>query len=241
MPEEEIDIQPLEERIGYIFQDRDLLIRSLTHPSYAKSVPDKSHYQRLEFLGDAVLGLVLAEELFRELPDEREGPLTRYRSMLAKGSQLEQLGRELGIGGFVLLGDAEAAQGGRDRPSIIEDALEALIGAVYQDGGLEAARTVVRRLYGPLPERLHLQMEDHNPKGKLQELLQPRLGNEAIEYRIAEESGPDHEKLFTVEVWFEGACRGSGTGNSKRIAEEAAAREALDELTTNETVPPASR
>ncbi|MGC9451054.1 MAG: ribonuclease III [Oceanipulchritudo sp.] len=229
----EIRTELLEERIGYAFRDKSLLVRSLTHPSYAKAVPEGGHYQRLEFLGDAVLGLVLAEALFHELPEEREGPLTRYRSMLVKGRQLELLGREIGIGAFVLLGEAEVAQGGRDRPSIIEDAFEAMVGAVYLDGGLEAARNAVLHIYGPLSERLAGQLEDHNPKGKLQELLQPRLGNEAIEYRIAEESGPDHEKNFTVEVWIEGNCRGRGSGNSKRLAEEAAAREALEGLPTN--------
>ena len=105
-----------------------------------------------------------------------------------------------------------------------------MIGAVYLDGGLEAARTVVKQVYGPLSDRLHIQMEEHNPKGKLQELLQPRLGNEAIDYRVTEESGPDHEKRFTVEVWITGARRGTGTGTSKRQAEEAAARQALENL-----------
>jgi ribonuclease-3 len=230
MAEGEIDTQPLEQRIGYHFKDKSLLIRSLTHPSQAKSVPNGGHYQRLEFLGDAVLGLVLAEVLFRELPEEREGPLTRYRSMLVKGSQLEQLGREVGIGKYILLGEAEEAQGGRERPSIIEDAFEAMIGAVYQDGGLEAVRAVVMRIYGPLSERLHIQIQEHNPKGKLQELLQPTIGNDGIEYRVAAESGPDHEKEFTVEVWIEGTCRGTGSGSSKRQAEEAAARAALQGL-----------
>ena len=150
--------------------------------------------------------------------------------MLVKGSQLEQLGREVGVGDYILLGEAEEAQGGRERPSIIEDAFEAMIGAVYLDGGLDAARTVVMQIYGPLSERLHIQMEEHNPKGKLQELLQPTIGNAGIQYRVTDERGPDHEKQFTVEVWIEGNCCGTGVGGSKRQAEEAAARQALEDF-----------
>lgn len=220
---------PLEERIGYRFADRSLLQRSLTHPSHhGESV--EGNYQRLEFLGDAVIGLVLAEELFKTQPDKREGALTRYRSMLVKGRQLSQLAKEIELGKYLRIGIAEAAQGGRKRHSILEDAFEAMIGAVYMDGGLEAARRVALGIYGDLEERLHLQADVHNPKGKLQELLQPSLGNESIEYRVTEESGPDHQKLFTVEVWITGTCRGSGSGHSKKLAEEAAAREALEDL-----------
>ncbi|MEX0326042.1 MAG: ribonuclease III [Puniceicoccaceae bacterium] len=223
------DLAPLEERIGYRFVDRALLQRSLTHPSHhGESV--QGNYQRLEFLGDAVLGLVLAEELFKTQPDKREGALTRCRSMLVKGRQLSQLAKEIELGEYLLIGSAEAAQGGRNRNSILEDAFEAMIGAVYIDGGLESARQVALGIYGDLEQRLHLQADVHNPKGKLQELLQPSLGNDSIDYRVAEESGPDHQKRFTVEVWIDGECRGSGSGNSKKLAEEAAAREALEAI-----------
>jgi ribonuclease-3 len=205
------------------------LLRSLTHPSF-QGDGDSGNYQRLEFLGDAVLGLVLAEELFVTLPEKQEGALTRRRSMLVKGRQLSQLAKEIELGDYLRLGSAEAAQGGRSRQSILEDAFEGMLGAIYIDGGLEAARKVVLGIYGPLKARLDLQAGIHNPKGKLQELLQPSLGNESIDYKTIEETGPDHQKLFTVEVWINGLCSGRGTGNSKKLAEEAAAREALEDI-----------
>lgn len=220
----------LEERIGYPFTDKELLQRALTHPSYGQDDRESPHNQRLEFLGDAVLGLVLAEALFAQLPDEREGTLTRFRSMLVKGHQLCQLAREIGLGDYLRIGDAEASQGGRERDSILEDAFEAVIAAVYLDGGLPATREVVLKIYGPLEARLELQTESHNPKGRLQELLQPKLGNDSIEYRLTEASGPDHLRHFTVEVWIQGVCTGTGSGHSKKLAESAAALDALDKL-----------
>ena len=209
----------LEDRIGYFFNDKQLLLRSLTHPSYLAIDTNAAHNQRLEFLGDAVIGLILAEALFQELPGEREGTLTRSRSMLANGEQLSNLARDIGLGAHLRLGEAEDAQGGRDRASILEDAFEALIGAIYMDDGLESARAFARRIYGSLAERLDSQVDSHNPKGRLQELLQPDLGNDAIEYRVIGESGPDHCKEFTIEVWVNGERRGSGAGASKKLAE----------------------
>ena len=221
------DIEQLQEKIGYRFRNPDLLLRSLTHPSFARSGSGLANNQRLEFLGDAILGMVLAEALFHELPDERERALTRFRSILVNGRQLSELAEEIRLGAYMRLGEAEEAQGGRRRNSILEDAFEAMVAAIYLDGGLDAARQVILKLYGSLPSRLEHQLEAHNPKGKLQELLQPTLGNDSIEYRLIEESGPDHEKEFTVEVWVEGTCRGKGSGNTKKTAEEDAARQAL--------------
>jgi ribonuclease III len=228
MAEDTHPLEALEERTGYRFGDLGLLLRALTHPSFSKGGREIPHNQRLEFLGDAVLGFVAAEALFREFPDEREGILTRNRSMLVNGQTLYELAREIGLGPLLRIGEAEDAQGGRERPSILEDAFEALIGAVFLDGGMAAAREVALRLYGPLEARLSRQTQAHNPKGRLQELLQPRLGNDAIEYRLIADAGPDHRKEFTVEVWIEGACRGAGTGYSKKEAEEAAATMALE-------------
>lgn len=228
MDDAERDVTRLEDRIGYTFTDRSLLERALTHPSHAQAATGAAHFQRLEFLGDAVLGLVLAEQLYHDLPDEREGTLTRFRSMLVKGGQVSEIARELDLGRHIRLGEAEDAMGGRRRASILEDALEAIIGAVYQEAGLEAARRVVLRIYGSLKDRLDRQTKAHNPKGRLQELFQPQLGNRSIEYRLVEESGPDHCKAFTVEVLIDGEARGRGTGSSKKLAEEAAAMEALE-------------
>jgi len=221
------DKAALEERIGYHFTDTALLQQALTHPSCNLDNRREAHNQRLEFLGDAVLGLILAEALYTELPDEREGVLTRYRSMLVKGYQLCLLAREIGLGQYLEMGESEEANGGRKRSSILEDAFEAVIGAVYLDSSLETTREVALRLYGPLVKRLDTLTDAHNPKGRLQELLQPKLGNEAIEYRLTEEAGPDHRKHFTIEVWINGSRRGSGSGPSKKLAEEAAAIEAL--------------
>ena len=230
MAKEELDISLLEHLIGYTFSDKDLLTCALTHPSYSKEQGQIQHNQRLEFLGDAVLGLVLAESLFTDLPSDREGVLTRYRSMLVKGEQLSELARELSLGSFLKIGEAEAAQGGRDRSSILEDAFEAVVGAIYLDGGVEAVSCSMKKIYGPLATRVEAQITKHNPKGKLQEHFQPQLGNDAISYRLIETSGPDHLREFTVEVWVDGLCMGKGLGNSKKNAEEEAARVALSHI-----------
>jgi len=230
MAEGNSDYAQLEERLGYVFADRELLTCALTHPSYSKETSQAENNQRLEFLGDAVVGLVLAELLFNEFSDEREGVLTRYRSILVKGEQLCELARELSLGEYLLIADAEASQGGRDRSSILEDAFEAIIGAIYLDGGLAAAQKSIKTLYGQLSQRIARQLVKHNPKGKLQEHFQAQLGNDAITYKLVEESGPDHLKEFTVEVWVDGKCLGRGVGNSKKSAEEEAARVALDNL-----------
>lgn len=230
MAEEKLEIAQLQAKIGYTFKDNQLLHCALTHPSYSKDSGEQQHNQRLEFLGDAVIGLVLAEQLYCDFPDEREGVLTRYRSMLVKGEQLYELALELSLGDYIYLGDAEDSQGGRERASILEDALEATIGAVYLDGGLDAARSTIRKIYGQLSSRVEEQLSRHNPKGKLQEHFQPMLGNDAISYRLIESTGPDHQKEFTVEVWVDGSCLGEGTGNSKKNAEEEAARAALGNL-----------
>jgi ribonuclease-3 len=220
----------LESRLAYSFQNKALLQRALTHPSFGREKGLKTNNQRLEFLGDAVISLILADLLFRLYPDEREGFLTRTRSMLVKGDQLCALARELELGSFLLLGEGEAQSGGRERPSILEDAFEALIGAIYLDAGLEVTRSVVEAVYGPIDLRLESIATEHNPKGQLQELLQPRVDNGSIEYRLIDVHGPDHDRVFQVEVWIEGVCRGSGQGRSKQAAETIAAREALAQL-----------
>lgn len=222
--------EALQQRLGYEFRDESLLRLALTHPSHAPSAKEGRHNQRLEFLGDAVLGMVLAEALCDLLPEEREGTLTHYRSILVRGRQLSLLARELQLGACLFLGDAEAESGAHDLDSILEDAFEAVIGAIYTDGGLEAVRTCVQKVYGSFEQRLGEQSSGVNPKGRLQELLQPTVGNEAIVYRTISESGPDHNKFFSVEVLISGKVRGRGEGTSKKLAEENAAREALAAL-----------
>jgi len=221
--------ESLEERIDYRFRDRTHLVTALTHPSYTQQFPDAGeNNQRLEFLGDSVLGLILAEALFETFPKKREGVLTRGRSALAKGSHLADLARSIGIAGHLRLGDGEDNNRGRERDSILEDAIEALIGAIYRDSDLPTARRIVLGWYGDLRERLEQQLTAHNPKGALQELLQPRHGNNAIAYEVVGEHGPDHSKAFVVEARILGEVWGRGEGSSKKEAEENAARVALE-------------
>jgi ribonuclease-3 len=222
-----VSFPELESRIGYTFGDPDLLRRSLTHPSLLQENDEKEHNQRLEFLGDAVLGMVIAELLFSTFPEEREGHLTRARSILVRGRQLASLAREIDLNQHLRVSEAEEAAGGRERESILEDAFEALIGAVYLDGGLPAARSVVQQVYGSLTDRLEMAEAGINPKGRLQERLQPEVPSEAIDYRVVDASGPDHRKSFTIELWILERLAGRGQGPSKKAAEEAAAAEAL--------------
>ncbi len=221
----------LEEQLGYRFRDRELLERALTHPSWCQHrAGGPEHNQRLEFLGDSVLGLILAEQLYERLPRKREGILTRNRSALAKGQHLSAIARELGISHHLRLSEAEERNDGRQRDSMLEDALEAIIGAIYLDSDLATTRTVVLRWIGDIETRLDELLGAHNPKGRLQELIQPQYGNGAIDYIVRNTEGPDHAKHFTVEVRIQGNLAGEGTGSSKKEAEENAARVALERL-----------
>lgn len=226
------DLAALEQVLGYRFANNSLLVRALTHPSFGQQQDDNAigHNQRLEFLGDAVLGLILAEQLFATLPTEREGVLTQNRSALAKGAQLASLARDLGLPGYLRLSEAEERNNGRNRDSILEDAFEALIGAIYLDRGYATAREVVLRWYGDINEKLKAALNVHNPKGRLQELIQPQLGNDAIVYELLDETGPAHLKRFRVEVRIDGRPAGTGEGLSKKEAEEQAALLALESI-----------
>jgi ribonuclease-3 len=216
-----------EEKIGYTFADKALLRMALTHPSWAQQHAGEENNQRLEFLGDSVLSLILARELFDRMPHKREGVLTRSRAALAKRALLSTLAVELGIDAAIRLSDAEERNGGRQRQSILEDALESVAGAVYLDSNFDTVRRVVLIWYGDLGERLSHILGSHNPKGQLQELVQPTRGNEAISYVTIGEEGPPHLRTFRVKVVIQGVTMGEGTGSSKKEAEENAAREAL--------------
>ena len=218
----------LQARLGHRFSDAALLDRALTHPSHANEHPDAGgHNQRLEFLGDAVLQLVLTEALFRLHPADREGPMTRRRAMLLSGPTLARLAREAGIDRALRLSTAEEAAGGRERASILEDALEAVVGAVHEDAGIEAARRVVLGLYGDLAGRLAALEGGANPKGRLQELVQPSDGNGALRYEVLGIGGADHARTYRVAVYLKDRLVGEGSGSSKKLAEEEAARAAL--------------
>lgn len=229
----------LQSRIGHRFADRDLLLRAVTHMSYLQDHPEvPENNQRLEFLGDAVLQLVLAEALFSLYPSEREGNLTRRRAMLAKGSFLAALAREIDVPPCLRLGQSEETTGGRNRSAALEDALEAVVGAVYVDAGWDRCRTVVLGLYGDLPARLAGLEDFENPKGRLQELVQPALGNEALRYALLGATGEEHARTFESGVYLLDRLLGSGSGSSKKAAEEAAARAAL-QLLRRDGLPPA--
>jgi ribonuclease-3 len=222
----------LQARIGHTFRDASLLECAVTHPSWLQEHPNvKESNQRLEFLGDAVLQLVLTEALFQLFPGDREGELSQRRASLTKGVFLSQLAREIGLDACLLLGGGEEAGGGRTRASALEDAFEALIGALYLDSELPTTRGVVLALYGPLPERLALETAD-NPKGRLQELVQPRHGNNALRYDVTRVEGAHHAREYEVSVFLLSRHLGTGRGTSKKLAEEAAALAALETLKT---------
>jgi ribonuclease III len=221
----------LEARIRYVFRDRAHLERALTHGSWLQDNPaaDGSN-QRLEFLGDSVLQLILTEALFTLFPEDREGELSKRRAVLGKGAFLSGLAREIGLDACLRLGANEEATGGRARDAALEDAFEALVGAVSLDGGFESARKSVLGIYGDLKGRLRSLEGRANPKGRLQELVQPLHGNQAIQYKVLAAEGADHEREFEVAVFLLERRIGSGKGPSKKLAEEAAAQAALATL-----------
>jgi ribonuclease III len=213
----EKDLAEFQDRIGYRFRD----------PALQQDQPGVENNQRLEFLGDAVLQLVITERLHTLYPAEREGDLTRRRATLTRGAFLTALARDFGVPRVLRVSDAERSAGGHERPAALEDAVEALAAAVHLDSDWETTRRVVLEWFGDIDERVGAFEHGQNPKGQLQELVQPRHGNTAISYRVASIDGPPHERRFAVEVLIHENVVGRGTGASKKEAEEAAAREAL--------------
>ncbi|MEI6674382.1 MAG: ribonuclease III [Verrucomicrobiota bacterium] len=220
-------MQTLESRIHYKFRNSLLLAEALTHPSLAyESASPHFDNQRLEFLGDAVLQLIVTEELYRMFPDFTEGSLTKLRSRVVSRRALARFATAIHMGNYVLLGKGEEASGGRRRPSTLADALEALIGAVYLDSGPAAARDLVLRLFESEIGEMVSSPEERNPKGELQECLQARHP-QAPSYRILGERGPDHRRVFLAEVSWCHQVLATGKGRSKKDAEARAAAEAL--------------
>ena len=181
-------------------------------------------------MGDSVLSLILAEKLYELYPNEREGVLAKSRSALAKGAFLSELGRKLKLAKFLRMSRHEENIGGRQRASTLEDALEAVVGAIYLDSDYPTTRNVVLPWYGQIKKILENTLEHENPKGKLQESIQSESPKRNIEYKILETTGPAHKKVFTVEVLIDGESKGKGKGNSKKEAEECAARKAIETL-----------
>ena len=228
-------LEQLQARLTYDFRNVALLERAVTHASLLQDDPNVGESnQRLEFLGDAVLQLVLTEALFNLYPGDREGMLSKRRAALANGVFLARMAREIGLDACLRLGASEESSGGRGRAAALEDAFEALLGAIYLDSDLPTARRIILGLYGDLPERLATVEDVENPKGRLQELVQPRHGNHALRYEVVRIAGEDHAREYEVAVYLLERLLGTGRGSSKKIAEEAAARVALTTLQSGE-------
>ncbi len=220
-------MESLEEKLQYSFQNRELLSEALNHSSYANEHKGGlGSNERLEFLGDSVLGFVAAEFLFKLHGDLPEGDLTRMRAALVCEQSLYEVAKELDLGRYLKLGRGEEAGGGRQRQSILADAMEAVFAAVYLDGGIAQARKLIERvLLGRAPEA----EERKDYKTTLQEVAQRKSG-QALTYHMLSQSGPDHNKTFLFEVRLNGEPVGQGEGRSKKEAEQAAARDALDHM-----------
>ncbi len=216
-------MKELEKNIGYEFKNKELLRLALTHSSYANEKGSKRDNERLEFLGDSVLGFITAEYLFKSLSDRPEGELTKLRANAVCEKSLAQFAAAINLGEHVLLGKGEIMTGGRERPSILSDAFESVIAAIYLDGGMSEAEKFVLRFVSKTTTDT-VQATDY--KTLLQEVVQ-KNPDEHLTYSLAAQSGPDHDKTFTVEVFLNSNCIGTGTGHSKKKAEQAAAREAL--------------
>ena len=220
----------LQIRLGYSFRDENLLRLALTHPSVAhEQGAAVQHNQRLEFLGDAVLQLILTGELYEKFPATGEGPLTKARAQMVNRRALAQQGRRLGLGQHLILSRGEDASGGRERPSALADAFEALLGAIFLDAGFDAARDFVLRQFREEFGELEVIPNLENPKGELQETLQAN-STEAPQYQLESVSGPDHDRLFESAVYHQGVELGRGKGKSKKEAESQAALAALANL-----------
>ncbi len=220
-------LSEFEEKIGYNFRNKSLLFEALTHSSYANE--SKHQYksnERLEFLGDSVLSIVVSEYLFETYTSYPEGELSKTRAMLVCEKTLAKFAHRIDLGEYIVFGKGELQNGGKDRPSILSDAFEAVIAAIYLDGGLEAARKHIMRF---MPENIREAVakayDDY--KTILQEIIQ-KNPEEVVEYRLAAESGPDHNKSFTVQVMLNSNVIGEGTASSKKHAEQLAARQALE-------------
>jgi ribonuclease-3 len=224
------DLAELQIRLGYSFRDENLLRLALTHPSVAhEAAAAMQHNQRLEFLGDSVLGLALTRALFEKFPAADEGDLTKSRAKLVNAGSLAARARELGLGAHLILSRGEENTGGRERASALADAFEALLGAIFLDGGFEAAREFVLREFAADFSALAEGTDFQNPKGELQELLQSRSPR-APDYEFISATGPDHDRIFECAVRHDGVELARGTGKSKKAAESAAALAALEKL-----------
>ena len=222
----EPELIQLEKELGYSFSDAALLLRALTHVSYDRE-KSAGHNEVLEFLGDAVLDLAISDVLIRSFPQKSEGDLSRMRAALVNSAVLAEKAALLNLGFLLRLGKGEERSGGRDKPSILAGAFEALLGAVYRDGGYEAARRLVERYFVADVREKSLGQQDY--KTRLQEISQ-MLFHSPPSYRLVSESGPDHDKCFVTEIVVGGNVLGEGKGKTKKQSEQEAAKQALEKL-----------
>jgi ribonuclease-3 len=238
------DYEELQRKLGYSFRDVSLLKLALTHPSVAHEQGlDLDTNQRLEFLGDAVLQLALTRELYDQFPDFDEGPLTKARAKMVNRRELADKGRAIALGQSLIVSRGEEMHGGRERPSALADAYEAVLGAIFLDGGFDRAREVILRQFHDVLRNVTIVPALDNPKGELQELIQA-ASIESPQYHVVSATGPDHDRVFECTVHHAGVELARGTGRSKKAAESEAARAALarlrSEQATNKTADPAS-
>jgi ribonuclease-3 len=221
-------------KLGYLFRDPSFLLHALTHRSHSRTADNSADSnERLEYLGDSVLGMIISEYLFQTYPEYKEGDLTKAKALLVNEGALSMVGKESGLNTLILLSAEEEKSGGRNRNSIISDALEAVIGAIYLDSGLNAARDFIYRIILSRKDDILSDANQHNYKGELLEYLQAR-GEAAPHYEVLSEEGPDHEKIFRIAVHAGGKITGIGIGQSKKEAEQKAAAESLIDFKRNE-------
>ncbi len=217
----------LEKAVGLTFKDKSLLDLAFVHRSYMNESGDKKqHNERLEYLGDAVLELAVTDYLYYKYPDHPEGDLTNWRSALVKGKNLAKVAKKLGLGDYLYLSRGEELSGGREKAYILANTVEALIGAVYLDGGFEIARKFIMKHIVVMLEEIISQGLDVDPKSRVQELAQEKL-NVTPRYELLSETGPDHDKKFIMGIYFDAKLIADGMGPSKQDAEQAAAANAL--------------
>lgn len=221
-----MELTEFEKKISYTFKDKNLLKTALTHSSYANENKLSYDNERLEFLGDSVLGFVTAEYLFGEFRSRPEGELTKLRAAVVCEKSLFRFADKISLGDYILMGKGEEHTGGRNRPSVVSDAFEAVIAAMYLDGGIEAVRPYI---IGFLTEAVKREASFKDNKSLLQEEIQKKHGN-VLTYEQTDEKGPDHDKLFVFDVKLNGKVIGTGEGRSKKEAEQAAAGAALESL-----------
>lgn len=223
------ELDELQQQVNYSWQDKGLLRQALVHSSYTYENKDRGdkHNERLEFLGDAVLELIISEYFYRVYSEKPEGELTKMRAMTVCEPSLAEVARRLDLGKYMLMSRGEEKSGGRDRSALLADAFEALLGAVYLDGGIEEARKVALSQLGDVIEQVVAGQTIRDHKTMLQEYLQSK-SQDPISYSVIDEAGPDHDKTFTAVVEYQGKIMGKGRGRTKKEAEQQAARMALE-------------